>query len=120
MTYFEKPVKEFRLLYRSSEEGNSIEKFHKNCDNIPNTLTLIETKFDKVIGGFTPLEWKSTTIDQPEEDSSGQSFLFSISLDEKYPIIDKKYAIYNKNTLGPRFGNGRDICLRSESLGHYF
>ena len=81
---------------------------------------MIETKHDKIIGGFTPLEWKSTNIDQPEEDNSGQSFLFSITLDEKYPIVDKKYAIYNKNTLGPRFGNGRDICLRSDTLGHYF
>jgi hypothetical protein len=31
--------------------------FHKLCDKIPDTLVLLETEFNKKIGGFTPLLW---------------------------------------------------------------
>ncbi len=29
----------------------SIKDFHKQCDHIPHTFTLIRTEFDKIIGG---------------------------------------------------------------------
>lgn len=47
-------------MFRASENNFSVKEFHKLCDGIPNTLTLVKTEFNKVIGGFTPIPWKST------------------------------------------------------------
>ena len=57
---FKKTPVNFTLLYRASENDFSALKFHEKCDNIPNTMLLVRTEFDKVIGGFTPLAWNSS------------------------------------------------------------
>ena len=48
----------------------------------------METEFAKVIGGYTPLKWESGGGSY-KEDPSGESFLFSLSLNEKYQLINK-------------------------------
>ena len=35
--------KQLRLLFRASEHGFKVAKFHEHCDNIENTLTLVRT-----------------------------------------------------------------------------
>jgi TLD len=55
-----KGLKSLNLLYRASENGYLAQEFHKKCDTITNTLTLVETEYGKVIGGYTPLAWSST------------------------------------------------------------
>ena len=77
-----KPVG-FKLIYRASEHNFSIEEFHKVCDNLSNTLVLVETEFGKVIGGFSALAWKSNKK-QWVADKEKVSFLFSLSLNERY------------------------------------
>lgn len=47
-----------KLLYRASENKFSMEKFYEKCSNIHNTLIVMKTEFDKIIGGYTPLTWK--------------------------------------------------------------
>ena len=47
--------KKVELLYRASQHAFKVKPFHNKCDNIPNTLTLIRTEFDKTFGGFTNL-----------------------------------------------------------------
>ena len=54
-----KPVKELQLLYRGSKNEFSVEKFHQKCDGKEDTITIVETQFGKVIGGYTPLKWES-------------------------------------------------------------
>ena len=73
-----KPI-EFKLLYRASKNAFSIEEFHKMCDNVPNTLVLVETEFGKVIGGFSTSPWKSKKK-QWVADKDKISFIFSLSL----------------------------------------
>ena len=51
-----KPVK-FNLLYRASENDFAVSKFWQKCDKIPDTVTLVKTKANKIIGGYTPLCW---------------------------------------------------------------
>jgi hypothetical protein len=48
-----------KLLYRASENEFSAVKFHEKCDGITNTITIVLTEGEKVIGGFTSLPWKS-------------------------------------------------------------
>jgi hypothetical protein len=38
-----KSLKSLNLLYRASENGYSALEFHKKCDTITSTLTLVET-----------------------------------------------------------------------------
>lgn len=38
-----KSVKNAKLLFRASENNFSVKEFHKVCDGIPNTLTLVRT-----------------------------------------------------------------------------
>ena len=35
--------RQLRLLFRASEHGFKVAKFHEHCDNIENTLTLVRT-----------------------------------------------------------------------------
>lgn len=49
--------KELKLLFRASENGFKAANFHAACDNKSHTFTLVETEFNKVLGGYTPLTW---------------------------------------------------------------
>ena len=106
-----KPVKALTLLYRASDNEFSVKKFHQKCDGIENTVTVVETEFGKIIGGYTPVKWESTQSGQYKEDASGESFLFSVSLNEKYPVIDKQKATLQNKDYGPIFGGGNDLRL---------
>lgn len=55
--FFNEKIKELNLLYRASDRGFSIDRFHKLCDNIPNTIIIVKTEFDVVFGGFSPQVW---------------------------------------------------------------
>jgi hypothetical protein len=60
MKFLAKTIKSMKLLYRASDHGLSVKKFHEKCDGVANTLTVALTEFDKKIGGFTPLKWSSS------------------------------------------------------------
>lgn len=109
-----KKIKELVLLYRASENSFSAQKFHEKCDNIENTLTLIQTQHNKKIGGYTPLKWKNS-LGNYENDSSGKSFIFSLTNNHKFTLTTAQYAIYNSSTNGPVFGGGNDICICDKS-----
>ena len=52
---------------RATEDGYTAEKFHRLCDNMGPTLTVLKSdnsEFgkDKVFGGFTTLSWESPSI----------------------------------------------------------
>ena len=49
-----------KLLFRSSENGNSYEEFHRLCDNQGKTLVLIQGKEGFIIGGYTTKDWNTT------------------------------------------------------------
>ena len=76
-SFFYHKFKDVRLLYRASENDFFASKFHEKCDGIENTLTIVLTQHDKVIGGFTSLPWRSEG--DWFEDREGTTFLFSLS-----------------------------------------
>ena len=53
-----KNIIKYELIFKMSENGYASKDFHKFCDNQGPTLLLIETKDNKIFGGFTPLNWK--------------------------------------------------------------
>jgi hypothetical protein len=115
---FPKLLEEFRnktwkLLYRGSRDGFGASNFHSKCDGQSNTLTLIETTKGFIFGGFTPVEWDSTT-NNFKSDSSHKSFLFTVKNAHKiearkFKLSNPSYAILSNSSCGPRFGGGADI-----------
>ncbi len=114
--FFEnKTIKGTALLYRASENGFCIRKFHEKCDGVSNTLTLITTQFNNKIGGFTPLKWKSTTSGSYCTDNSKESFIFSLTHNDKFTLTLPEYAIFNRQDYGPAFGGGHDLIIYDKS-----
>ncbi|PKY33892.1 hypothetical protein RhiirB3_453169 [Rhizophagus irregularis] len=51
----------FELLLRGSRDGFTPKKFHKLCDGKSSTVTFIKVKrTEEILGGYNPLEWKTT------------------------------------------------------------
>ena len=63
------------LLYRLSKDGNSYQTFHNNCDNKGPTLTLIYDENENKTGGYTPLDWDSSS----QWKSDNDTFIFSLT-----------------------------------------
>jgi hypothetical protein len=90
---------------------------------IPNTIVVVKTNYDKVIGGFTPLKWDLPKIENHEYilDKYGKTFLFSVSLKEKYSILENnlEFAICNASKMGPIFGAGSDLEIMNNADKNY-
>jgi hypothetical protein len=82
--FFNKTIKNTKLLYRASDHGFCVKKFHEKCDGIANTLTVILTESDRKIGGFTPLKWSSPQKQEHIADKSRESFTFSLTNNDKF------------------------------------
>ena len=80
-------IKQAKIIYRASENDFSVKRFHQNCDGEKNTITFVRTEFNKIIGGYTPIPWQSTT-NTMHSDLRKESFLFSVSLKEKMILFE--------------------------------
>lgn len=108
--FFTKNIKQVKLLYRASENEFSAKRFHEKCDGIADTVTVIWTEFDKKIGGFTPLKWSSPQDVTYATDNGKESFLFSLTHNDKFTLQKPQYAILNKADTGVAFGGGVGGC----------
>jgi hypothetical protein len=98
-----------KLLYRASENSYSAARFHQMCDGKKNTLVIALTEYGKIVGGFNPFAWASNG--QYNRDNNRETFLFSVSLKEKYQIVNTTYGAYNQAGYGPTFGGGHDLYI---------
>jgi hypothetical protein len=105
---------ELKLIYCGSKDGFNSKDFHKKCDCIENTLTIIKTSDNYIFGGFTSKNWN------PKEQNGNfkyddKAFLFSfknkIEKPIKLPIVEPDKAIICHESYGPIFGSGNDICI---------
>ena len=76
-------------------------------------MTILETEYGKVIGGYTPLAWNSTKKHWAA-DKSMTSFIFSADLREKFTLNLAQFAIACNPEKGPIFGCC-DICIVDNS-----
>ena len=74
------------LLFRASEHKFSSSVFHKKCDNIADTFTLVKTEFGKIIGGFTHYTWNAVK-QKYVTDEDMKAFLISFDMLEKMPAV---------------------------------
>jgi hypothetical protein len=108
---------EWTLLYRGSRDGFQSSNFHGKCDGRSNTVTIILTVNDGIIGGFTPIAWNSRG--NYETDHSGKSFVFTLknarhSPPRKFALSRLTQAIFCHSGSGPTFGSGHDIFIANE------
>jgi hypothetical protein len=114
-TIFEEfQIQNWQLLYRGTVDGFSSSAFHRKCDRSVNTITIILTTKSFIFGGFTPIEWDSSS--GYKHDSSQKSFLFTMknprnSVPRKFGMSSSSNAIYCSGSYGPRFGSGNDIVV---------
>ena len=109
---------EFKLLYRGSRDGLTVDKFHEFCDNIPRTVTIVKVDdSNEILGGYKPIEWKSNGGYCKTKDS----FIFSFNNDEIIlsRVMNENNAIFNSRYHGPSFGEADFHILRSLNNNGY-
>jgi hypothetical protein len=98
---------DFKLLYRSSRDGISIDSFHKNCDNKGATICIANLKNStQLVGGYNPLDWNGSGWK-----TTANSFLFNftggknISTGKVSYVEKQNCAVYCHSNYGPVIGN---------------
>ena len=101
-----KTIKEAKLLYRASRDGDSAQ-FHSKCDGKKNTVTFIQAKNGRKFGGFANQAFNSNNnwISDPN------CFVFSLFYNECYYYNNNGYMIYGSSSYGPLwgYGSGNDL-----------
>ena len=105
-------VKGLKKLYQATIDGGECSIFHKKCDNIPNTLTVIKSAGYRRFGGFTTAEWDTSGKFKDDKNS----FLFSLDRLRIYSYKNNGKAIYCHKDFGPTFGAGYTIKIGGNPL----
>jgi hypothetical protein len=103
----------WNLIYRASQDGFEAAKFHTNCDNKPNTLTVIKSTNGNVFGGYTEKTWNHALNYKADPNS----FIFSLINKLNEPIKIKwsqGNGINFGKSYGPTFGN-TDLYIADKS-----
>ena len=90
----------FKLLYCGTLDGDTIQIFHKNCDNQGKTISIIQSTDNQIFGGYTEKSWD---INNKSDIPDPNSFLFNLNLKKKYPVSNNK-GIVNKSGYICDFG----------------
>ena len=98
-SFFKKEIK-FKLIYDAGKDGDDASTFHSICDNRNNTLTIISTSNNKIIGGFLSKSYGGNS----GEISDNNAFLFSLDNNEKYPSLNNGGNYMDMESEGPIFG----------------
>ena len=108
-----KTIKEAKLLYRASRDGDSAQ-FHSKCDGKKNTVTFVQAKNGRKFGGFANQAFNSNNswISDPN------CFVFSLFYNECYYYNNNGYMIYGSSSYGPLWGFGNDLYLASGCLNN--
>lgn len=99
---------EAKLIYRASTDGPYPKDYHTKCDNIPNTLCLIQTTKNIIFGGYANIKLCPDLYGGNRDDRN--AFAFSVNLRKIYlPKNDEPSLHFNKY-YGPIFGNNNNCC----------
>ena len=112
MSLIEFENKQLSLLWRGSRDGFDVESFHKLCDGISDTLTVIKSTTGYIFGGYTSVAWASFG----EWKSDTAAFIFTFTNPSNTPLKVKvnapgTHAVYHEITCGPTFGQGHDLYV---------
>ncbi|TNV75940.1 hypothetical protein FGO68_gene6002 [Halteria grandinella] len=98
--------KQFKLekLFDIAQDGDFPDKFHKKCDGIPHTLSVLHTDKDQIIGGYTKETWGNYQSEYRADDTA---FVFSLTKHSLHPIQPEQieHATYHQSRHFIAFGN---------------
>ena len=108
-----KTIKEAKLLYRASRDGDSAQ-FHPKYDGKKNMVTFVQAKNGRKFGGFANQAFNSNNswVSDPN------CFVFSLFYNECYYYNNDGYMIYGCSSYGPCWGSGNDLYLASGCLNN--
>ena len=106
-----KNIKEIKLLYRASRDGDSTQ-FHTKCDGIENTATFVKSTNGRKFGGFANKSFNTNN----QWISDPNCFVFSLDNKECYYYNNNGNMIYGSSSYGPVWGAGNDIYMASGGL----
>lgn len=103
------------LIYRATDDGDTSNDFHKKCDMMGATLTIVESENGRRFGGYTSVSWDKSG----NYTTSGYNFLFSLDT-RKYYTNSTGYYTYHYSSYGPTFGQygNQDLCIASGCLNN--
>ncbi|RGB41227.1 hypothetical protein C1646_752292 [Rhizophagus diaphanus] len=108
---------DFKLLYRSSKNGELITAFHEACDNKGPTIVIAKIKHsEEIVGGYNPLEWNTSGLWKSTKDSFLFTFKNRMNLNSSKVGYSKgdQYSIHCGLGYGPFFGIGIDLGCNSD------
>ncbi len=109
---------QWTLVYRGSEDGFEAKNFHKLCDGVEKTLTLIRAKETSYIfGGYTEKAWDSFSLEKSDPNAFIYSLTNARNQPTKIPVdpCNVQDAIYCNSEQGSTFGSD-DICIENSKM----
>ncbi|CAB4430989.1 unnamed protein product [Rhizophagus irregularis] len=104
----------FNLLYRASRDGDTAAAFHTKCDNKGATIVVVKvTNSEKIVGGYNPLSWDSSS----GWVSTYDSFLYAFANKDPqsavigYDSNSNQYSIRCQSDFGAAFGQSCDLVF---------
>lgn len=114
--FYGEPKQSWRLLHRASVDGFDADSFHRNCDNVGQTMTIVSSKNGDICAAFTDVPWTLGTK-SGRYFSSCKSFIVSLYRtsysDEpvKFSVQKRSFAVVHHPNFGPIFGAGSDLSI---------
>ena len=95
-------IKKIKLIFSAEEYDFDSFSFHEICGNedIDNTLIIIKTENDDIIGGFTFASWRPNSLISYDD----KAFLFNLNKEFKIHVSSPSWAINSRINDGPIFG----------------
>ena len=95
-------AKKIKLIYSAEDHDFDSFSFHEICGNedIRNTLIIIKTEKDDIIGGFTLASWRANSLISYDD----KAFVFNLNKEMKIRVSSPSNAIHSKINDGPIFG----------------
>lgn len=103
------------LLFKAIVDGDNSQNFHKKCDYLGATLTIVQTEHGRRFGGYTSISWDKNLSNYY---SKGVNFLFSLDTRKFYLNSSGSNHTYHNNSYGPTFGGGHDFYISSGCLSN--
>ena len=124
-------LKNIKLLFRASKDGNKTKTCHKLCDNKEDILIIILSDNGYIFGGYSKIGFKTNNDPRNfEYKIDNNCFLFSVNLEKIYAVIKNKEVIchiretsglnfYSSLVFHDNFMNRSDNCI-CKNIKEYF
>ena len=100
------------LLFKATIDGDTPQDFHKKCDYMGATITIVQSDSGRRFGGYTSISWDQSS----GWVTKGVNFLFSLDTRKYYKNISGSYPTNHSAQHNPEFGAGHDLTLSTGCL----